>query len=203
MRIVRCLIVAIVMAWLPLASAGAAEATGTPDQNMAGPDRPLEDDTYSQNEILHKAQSFFGATTEGLAEAIEKLFAEQGRPNAYILGQEGGGAFFVGVRYGKGTLNRKGEPTRTVYWQGPTAGFDFGGNGSKVFTLIYHLNQTDDLYQRFPGVGGSLYVVAGLGINYNRSGGITLAPIRTGVGLRYGVNVGYIVFTRDATVNPF
>ena len=206
MRILRSLIVAALMAWLPLAAAAAAEPAGTGGTGGSaaeGVPGPLQDDTYSENEILHKAQAFFGSTTEGLAKAIEKVFAEKGRPNAYVLGEEGGGAFVAGLRYGKGTLNRKAGPAQQIYWQGPTLGFDFGGSASKVFTLIYHLKSVDELYQRFPGVEGSLYVVAGLGLTYNQAGDVILAPIRTGVGLRYGVNVGYIVFTKEATVNPF
>lgn len=190
MRTIRCLLAAALMAWLPAAAAGAAEA-------------PLEDNTYSENEILKAAEGFFGATTEGLANVIEKAFGDLGRPNGYILGAEGGGAFFAGLRYGKGTLNRKTAPAREVYWQGPTVGFDFGGNLSKAFILVYRLADGEQLYQRFPGVDGSLYVVAGLGLNYNQRGDVVLAPIRTGVGLRWGVNVGYVGFTREATVNPF
>ena len=55
--------------------------------------RPAQaDDTFSQEEIMSKARGFFGSTTKGLAEAIQKVFADQGQPNAIILGEEASGA---------------------------------------------------------------------------------------------------------------
>jgi hypothetical protein len=158
--------------------------------------------TYSQDETLIAAQRFFGGTTEGLAKAIEKAFRELGAPNAYIQGSEGSGAFFVGLRYGEGQLYYKGGGATKVYWQGPSVGFDWGGNASKVFTLVYNLHWTRDLFQRFPGIDGSLYIVAGLGLNYQRASDITLAPIRTGVGLRAGASVGYLAYTQKQSWNP-
>ena len=160
-------------------------------------------DTFNQDEILAKAKGFFGATTKGLAQAIEKVFKDQGEPNALILGEEASGAFGVGLRYGNGTLETKAGVVRKIYWQGPSIGFDFGGNASKVFTLVYNLKDPDALYQRFPGVDGSFYVVAGVGINYMKSDKMVLAPIRTGVGLRAGANVGYLQFTKTHSWNPF
>lgn len=162
-----------------------------------------EDDSYSQEEILAKAKGFFGETTEGLAKAIEHVFEDQGRPNAFVAGEEFSGAIGVGLRFGEGTLNRKSGPSRTVYWQGPSVGFDIGGNASKVFVLVYNLGDSDQIYQRFPGVEGTFYLVAGVGVNYQKSGEIILAPIRTGVGLRAGANVGYLHYTRKKSWNPF
>ena len=159
--------------------------------------------TYTQDETLDAAKNFFGGTTEGLAKAIEKTFSENGRPDAYIVGNEGSGAFFFGLRYGQGTLYYKGGGSMKVYWQGPSVGWDFGGNASKVFTLVYNLHWTRDLFQRFPGVDGSLYFVAGVGLNYQRADNITLAPIRTGVGLRAGANVGYLSYTDRQSWFPF
>ena len=144
------------------------------------------DDTYSQDEIMAKAKGFFGATTKGLAEAIQKVFAEQGQPNAVILGEEASGAIGVGLRYGEGMLERKA-----------------GGNASKVFTLIYNLDDTEALFQRYPGVDGSFYVVAGVGINYQQSGKVILAPIRTGVGLRAGASIGYLHYSKEHSWIPF
>jgi hypothetical protein len=162
-----------------------------------------KDDTFTKNEILDKARGFFGSTTQGLAQGIEKVFEDLGRPNAYITGEEFGGAVVVGLRYGRGEINRKvGRPT-PVFWQGPSVGFDFGGNVSKVFTLVYNLRTTDDIFRRFPGVDGSLYVVAGISLNYQRASDITLAPIRTGVGLRAGANVGYLHYNREHSWVPF
>lgn len=174
-----------------------ANAAPAPQSGDVGPE------TYTKDETLAAAQKFFGGTTEGLAKAIEKAFSDLGQPNAYIVGNEGSGAFIVGLRYGAGALYFKNGGSMPVWWQGPSIGFDFGGNASKVFTLVYNLHWTRDLFQKFPGVDGSLYVVAGLGLNYLRSGDITLAPIRTGVGLRAGANVGYLTFTREPSYNPF
>ena len=141
--------------------------------------------------------------SEGLAKAIEKAFRDQGRPNAYITGEEGSGAFVVGLRYGQGTLERKSGARRSVYWNGPSIGWDVGGNASKVFMLVYHLPSEDAIFQRFPGVEGSLYFVAGFGLNYVQSGPIVLAPIRTGVGLRAGASAGYLSFTPRRSWIPF
>jgi len=173
-------------------------ATGARAQQQA----QAEEESYEQNEILQKAGEFFGSTTEGLAKAIEKVFAEQGKPNAYVAGEEISGAIGIGVRYGDGMLNRKAGAARKVFWQGPSIGFDFGGNASKVFVLIYHLPDTESLFQRFPAVAGSFYFVAGVGVNYQQSGDIILAPIRTGVGLRAGVNVGYMHYTKEHSWIP-
>ncbi len=162
-----------------------------------------KDGTYDEDSVLKAATEFFGQTTEGLAKVIEKAFKEQGRPNAYIKGEEAGGALTVGLRYGEGELMMKSGAQAKVYWAGPSIGFDVGGNASKVFTLVYHLPKTGAIYQRFPGVDGSLYYVGGAGINYQRRNGITLAPIRLGVGLRAGASVGYIHYRPEKTINPF
>jgi hypothetical protein len=173
-------------------------------QTQADPPPPAGDDTFTQDEILTKAKGFFGDVTEGLAKAIEKAFSDLGQPNAYIAGEEGSGAIGIGLRYGQGALNFKGDATPLqVYWQGPSIGFDLGGNVSKVFTLVYDLKDVDRLFQRFPGVDGSLYIVAGVGLNYQKSENITLAPIRTGVGLRAGASVGYLHYTRTKSWIPF
>jgi hypothetical protein len=161
------------------------------------------DDTFSQNEIVQAASDFFGTTTAAVAKAVERIFAEQGLPDAYIKGDEGSGAVVVGLRYGSGWLIRKGRPPVKVYWQGPSIGFDLGANASKCFTLVYNLRRGDRLFQKFPGVEGSYYFIAGIGVNYQRADGITLAPMRTGVGLRAGVNAGYLTYTREQTFNPF
>ena len=162
-----------------------------------------EDDTYDQDSVLKAATDFFGETTEGLAKVIEKAFKEQGRPNAYIKGQEAGAAITVGLRYGEGDLVMKRGGGGKVYWAGPSVGFDLGANASKVFTLVYKLPRVADIYRRFPGVDGSLYYIGGAGINYQRADGVTLAPIRLGVGLRAGASVGYIHYRREKTINPF
>lgn len=162
-----------------------------------------DDSTYSVEEITRKAEGFFGDTTEGLAKAIEKVFKDQGRPNAFIVGEEVSGAIGVGLRYGEGELNRKTADPRKVYWQGPSVGWDFGGNASKVFTLIYRLPDDRTLFQRYPGVDGSFYLAAGVSVSYQQSGDVVLAPIRTGVGLRAGANVGYLHYSTKHSWLPF
>jgi len=162
-----------------------------------------DDGTYDEDSILKAATDFFGATTEGLAKVIEKAFKEQGRPNAYIKGEEASAALTVGVRYGEGRLQMKSGGSAKVYWAGPSIGLDVGANASKVFTLIYKLPKVSAIYQRFPGVEGSLYYIGGAGINYQRSEGITLAPIRLGVGLRTGASVGYLHYRREKSYLPF
>ena len=159
--------------------------------------------TYDQESILKDAADFFGESTEGLAKVIEKVFKEQGRPNGYIKGKEASGAITVGLRYGDGVLYMKNGATRKVYWQGPSIGFDIGGNLSKVFVLVYHLPNTDKMFQRYPAVDGSFYYVAGVGVNYQQRDHIVLAPIRLGVGLRAGASIGYMHYTRKKTINPF
>jgi hypothetical protein len=162
-----------------------------------------DDDTYSADEIVQAASNFFGAASEGVAMAVQHIFAEKGRPNAYIVGDEGSGAIGVGLRYGEGDLMRKNGATTHVFWQGPSVGFDLGANASKVFTLVYNLPNDDAIFQRFPGVEGSYYLVAGIGVNYQQSGDIILAPMRTGVGLRAGANIGYLAYTRKRNILPF
>lgn len=158
--------------------------------------------TYSAEELAREASQFFGESSENLALAIERAISDYGRPVGYIFGNEGAGAFVVGLRFGEGVLQYKGGGSTRVYWQGPSVGWDFGGSASKVFTLVYNLEDTSQLFQRFPAVDGSLYVVAGMSVNYQRSGNIVLAPIRTGVGLRAGASLGYVHYTRERSFIP-
>jgi len=150
---------------------------------------------YTANEITDAGANFFGITTEAMAKGVQHVFGDLGEPDAYIKGDEGSAAIIVGMRYGSGWLVRKTREPIQVYWKGPSVGFDFGANASKCFTLVYNLREDRRLFQRFPGVEGGIYFVAGLGINYERSGGVTLAPMRTGVGLRAGVNAQYQVYS--------
>jgi hypothetical protein len=161
-----------------------------------------EDKTYDQDSVLQDAENFFGKNTEGLAKVIEKAFKDHGRPVGYIRGEEAAGAIGVGLRYGDGTLIMKGG-TRKVFWTGPSIGFDAGANLSKVFVLVYHLDKPGAIFQRFPGVDGSLYFIGGVGMNYQQRDRIVLAPIRLGVGLRAGASVGYMNYTPKKTYNPF
>ena len=161
------------------------------------------DGTYSMREITRAGHGFFGATSRGLASVIEYAFRKQGRPNGYILGEDAGGALIAGLRYGGGRLYTRDAGEHPVYWQGPSIGYDAGGDGSKVMVLVYRLSHPEEIYQRFGGVEGSAYVVGGVGINFQTHGDVVLAPIRTGIGLRMGANIGYLKYTRRPTWNPF
>ena len=157
---------------------------------------------YSEDELTHKVSDFLGVTAESAGAAIERAFKDNGRPTGYMAGEEGSAAFVFGLRYGRGLLYMKEKPTQTVYWQGPSIGFDAGGNGSRVFVLCYNLQYPDAIYRRFPGVEGSAYFIGGVGVNYQRADGMTLAPVRAGVGLRLGANVGYLSYSRKRNIIP-
>jgi hypothetical protein len=164
---------------------------------------PLRAQEYTAQEIVDSGHRFFGATSGGLATAIEKIFAQNGLPNGYVLGEEGSGAFVGGLTYGEGTLYTKNAGDHKVFWQGPSVGFDFGGEGSRIMMLVYNLDNVDALYDRFAGVAGAAYMVAGVGVNVLKQGDLLLVPVRTGVGARLGVNIGYLKLTKKATWNPF
>jgi hypothetical protein len=158
---------------------------------------------YSDDEVIKAAGEFFSSGAKELATVLQKVLKEQGQPVAFIRGEEAGGAVGVGLRYGHGELTYKGGAGQKVYWQGPSIGFDVGGNAVKVFALVYGLPDAAKLYKRFPGVDGSLYFVGGFGVNYVRSGNIAIAPVRFGVGWRQGLNLGYMKFSADRKLNPF
>lgn len=177
-----------------------ARSTPTERQNL---DASNPDATYDQENVINAASEFFGEGSEAVASVIEKAFSDLGRPNGYIIGTEISGALVVGARFGDGTLSHKIEGDSRVYWKGPSVGIDVGANGSRVFALVYNLNDTQELYQRFPSVEGSFYYVAGVGMNYQQVDEIIIAPIRMGVGLRAGVNLGYLHFTKERSWIPF
>jgi hypothetical protein len=158
--------------------------------------RETSSNTFSAEEIALAAGTFFGKTSGAMGQAVERVFRDQGRPMGYIRGEEASGAVGVGLRYGRGTLVMKDGQERQVYWQGPSIGLDTGGNVSKVFTLVYNLDNPDGLYRRYPGVEGSAFYIAGVAVTYQRAEGVTLAPMRTGVGLRLGVNAGYSAYSK-------
>jgi len=160
-------------------------------------------DTFSVDEIVNTGGKFFGSVSQGLASVVEKAVSQFGLPNGYILGEEGSGAIFIGARYGEGTLYTRNQGDYPLFWQGPTIGFDAGGDGSKVMMLVYNLTSTNDVFNRFPGVDGSAYVVGGIGMTVLKQGNVVVVPIRSGIGLRAGLNVGYLHFTQQPTWNPF
>lgn len=158
---------------------------------------------YSSNEVIDAGHRFFGTISRGLAQIVEKAGSQWGLPNGYILGQEAGGAVVAGLRYGEGILYTKNAGDLRVYWQGPSLGFDFGGDGARTMMLVYNLPATDAVYQRFIGIDGSAYFVGGLGMTALTFNNVVVVPIRSGIGFRLGANLGYLKFTPTATWNPF
>ena len=197
---------------LGLAAAGALPAglgACASTRQPTDPNYPIASDqtaqAYTFEELVAAGSRELGIAAEAMGGAIERIFADQGdSPTAYIAGEEGAGAFVVGARYGRGALHMKEMfAPQEVFWQGASVGWDWGGNASRVFTLVYGLYHPDMIYRRYPGVEGSAYLVAGLGVNYQRADGIVLAPIRTGVGLRLGANVGTMSYSRQRNLLPF
>ena len=160
-------------------------------------------DTYSGEDLVDNGKQFFGSASQGLASLVERAVSQFGLPNGYILGEDAGGALFAGARYGEGVLYTRNAGEFNVYWQGPSIGFDVGGVGSKVMMLVYSLNQIQDVLGRFVGVDGSAYVLGGFGMTVIKRGNVVMVPIRSGVGARLGINVGYLKFTNEPTWNPF
>jgi hypothetical protein len=168
---------------------------------------PLERDpgpsVYRPEELTSAGHRFFGNVSRGLASVIERAVSQWGLPNGYVLGEEGSGAFVAGLRYGEGTLYTKNAGDLRVYWQGPSVGFDWGGDGARTMTLVYNLPATNAIYQRFAGIDGSAYIIGGFGMTALTANNIVLVPIRSGLGLRLGANIGYLKYTPRATWNPF
>ena len=160
-------------------------------------------DSYSGEELVDNGKQFFGSASQGLASLVERAVSQFGLPNGYILGEDAGGALFAGARYGEGILYTRNAGEFNVYWQGPSIGFDVGGDGSKTMMLVYNLNQIQDVLGRFAGVDGSAYVLGGFGMTVIKRGNVVMVPIRSGVGARLGINVGYLKFTNEPTWNPF
>ncbi len=158
---------------------------------------------YSSNEILDAGHRFFGGVSRGLAQVVEKAFSQWGLPNGYILGEEASGAFVAGLRYGEGTLFTKNAGDLRVFWQGPSLGFDAGGDGARTMMLVYNLPATEAIYERYAGIDGSAYFIGGFGMTALTANNVVLVPIRSGVGFRLGANIGYLKFTPRPTWNPF
>jgi hypothetical protein len=159
--------------------------------------------TFQDDDLLGAAEGVFGKGAEGLGKLIEDILKKQGKPNGYIVGREGGGAFIVGLRYGSGTLHHRVEGEKPVYWTGPSIGLDAGANAGSTFVLVYNLYDSEDLYKRFPSGEGVAYLVGGFNASYLRRGDIVLIPIRVGAGLRLGANVGYMKFSKKQRWLPF
>jgi hypothetical protein len=184
-------------------SACLALGTGRPVLAQQPPQQQPAQNQYSSNEVLESGHKFFGTVSRGLAQVVEKAFSDFGQPNGYILGEEAGGAFVAGLRYGEGMLYTKNAGDLRVYWQGPSIGLDAGGEGARTMMLVYKLPATEAIYDRFAGIDGSAYFIGGFGMTALTANNVVLVPIRSGVGLRLGANLGYLKFTPKATWNPF
>src|SRR5512140_3724853 len=187
----------------PAQQAPPPSAQEPPPPPLPPPQRQPSPNTFGPDELMGAGHRFFGNVSRGLASVIEKAVSQWGLPNGYILGEEGSGAFVAGLRYGEGTLYTKNAGDLRVYWQGPSVGFDWGGDGARTMTLVYNLPATNAIYQRFAGIHGSAYIVGGFGMTALTANNIVLVPIRSGIGLRLGANIGYLKYTPRATWNPF
>jgi hypothetical protein len=187
---------------------GAAAAQTIPPQPPpavapAPPPEPAPSNRFSSNELIDAGHRFFGGVSRGLAMIVEKAVSRWGQPNGYVLGEEASGAFVGGLRYGDGTLYTKNAGDLRVFWQGPSIGFDAGADGARTMMLVYNLPRTDAIFERFGGINGSAYFIGGFGMTALVANNITVVPIRSGVGLRLGANLGYLKFTDRPTWNPF
>jgi len=197
----RCLLIAAAAfaAFLVAPSTGAFAQRVQPAYATS----PGDPSSYNSNDLVESGHQFFGSASRGLALAVQEAVRRWGEPNGYILGQEASGAFFGGVRYGEGKLFTRNAGERRIFWQGPSLGFDVGGEGARTMMLVYNLPSTDALYRRFVGIDGSAYLVGGFGITAAKADEMVVVPIRAGVGARLGVNMGYLKFTPEPTWNPF
>ena len=180
--------------------AAAAAAAGAPGVALAQAARPQR---FSSNELMDSGHQFFGSISRGLASVVEEATKRWGQPNAYILGQEAGGAFVAGARYGEGTMYTRDAGDQRVFWQGPSLGFDAGADGARTMMLVYNLPAVEAIYRRFGGVDGSAYLVGGFGFTALTADDVVVVPIRSGIGARLGINLGYLKFTHRSTWNPF
>lgn len=158
---------------------------------------------FSGDEVIRAGHHFFGTISRGLAEVVQAATRRWGQPNGYILGQEASGAFVGGLRYGEGIIYTRNAGDRKVFWQGPSLGFDAGADGDRTMMLVYGLPAVGAVYRRFGGVDGSAYFVGGFGMTALAADNIVVVPIRSGLGARLGLNLGYLKFTSRPTWNPF
>jgi hypothetical protein len=208
-KFLSSMVLAVFLAVLLAVTAVPAAAQNPPPQPPpvevapAPPPQPPPSNQFSPNELIDAGHHFFGGVSRGLAMIVEKAVSQWGQPNGYVLGEEAGGAFVGGLRYGDGTLYTKNAGDLRVFWQGPSIGFDAGADGARTMMLVYNLPRTQAIFDRFGGVNGSAYFIGGFGMTALTANDITLVPIRSGVGLRLGANIGYLKFTERPTWNPF
>jgi hypothetical protein len=209
LRVLALIAVVVLATWpgglsaQPVQPVQPVPAQPVPGQPLPPPPPPNQPPGFTPGELVNAGHRFFGTVSRGLATVIEKAVSQWGLPNGYVLGEEASGAFIGGLRYGEGMLYTKNAGDLKVFWQGPTVGYDFGGDGARTMMLIYNLPATDAIYQRFAGIDGSAYFIGGFGMTALTANNIVLVPIRSGVGLRLGANLGYLKFTPQSTWNPF
>ena len=200
-------VAAIVVAAVASTSAMAQTSGTIPPQpspyEVALPPQPPATGQFSPDELIDAGSHFFGDVSRGLAGIVEKAVSQWGLPNGYILGEEASGAFVGGLRYGNGTLYTRNAGDLRVFWQGPSIGFDAGADGARTMMLVYNLPQVTAIFDRFGGVNGSAYFIGGFGMTALIANNIVVVPIRSGIGLRLGANLGYLKFTDIQTWNPF
>jgi hypothetical protein len=184
---------------MALAALAACGAAGPALASVEG-QKPSE---FSSSEIVDNGHRFFGSISRGLAEAVESATKKWGKPNGYILGQEAGGAFIGGLRYGEGVMHTRNAGELRVFWQGPSMGLDAGADGDRTMMLVYNLPSTNAIFRRYGGVDGSVYLVGGFGMTALVNEDVYVVPIRSGLGARLGFNVSYLKFTPTSTWNPF
>jgi hypothetical protein len=182
-----------------LGVAGTAASAGPFGSVMAqaAPER------FATGDLVDRGHRFFGSVSRGIALSIEEAARRWGQPNGYVLGQEAGGAFIGGLRYGEGIMYTRNAGDQKVYWEGPSIGFDAGANGDRSMMLVYNLPSTRGLFQRFGGIDGSAYFIGGFGFTALTNNKVVVVPIRSGVGARLGVSLSYLKFTPQPTWNPF
>lgn len=185
---------------LAAGTAGAGLTGVAPITALAAYPRPKR---FSTDQLLNSGHKFFGTISRGLAQVVEEAGRRWGQPNAYVLGQEASGAFVAGARYGEGMMYTRNAGDQRIYWQGPSIGFDAGADGARTMMLVYNLPSTRAIYRRYGGVDGSAYLIGGFGFTALTADNVVVVPIRSGVGARLGVNLGYLKFTPRSTWNPF
>jgi hypothetical protein len=203
LAVVALLVAGSLLAGLGVLPVAAQTAPAEPPTGAVPPGPPRDDSRFQPEEIVDAGHRFFGGVSRGLAGVVEKAVSQWGLPNGYVLGEEAGGAFVGGLRYGDGTLYTKNAGDVRVFWQGPTLGFDAGADGARTMMLVYNLPRTTAIFDRFGGLDGSAYFIGGFGMTALTANNIVLVPIRSGVGLRLGANLGYLKFTQRPTWNPF
>src|SRR3954451_13194029 len=95
-------------------------------------------ESFSGEELIASGHHFFGMASKGLAMTVEEAVRRWGEPNGYIVGQEASAAIFGGLRFGEGVLFTRTAGERRIYWQGPSLGFDLGGDGGGPMSLVFN-----------------------------------------------------------------